>query len=524
MNDFFVFTAKVTEQIYQAEDLRDNFTAIVSQLRQMLQTDRVLLYCCGEGVVAKSVAPGFGSITAQELEKLYLGKNCPKTNLSRLDTTEGRQGEIELLEQFQVQSHLVVPILLPCEQLWGLLIVHHCIGHRQWQPEEIKLLKQLSQQIAIAIRNQQLQTQLQTEISQRLQIRQQAEEELQHFFTLSQDMFCIASFDGYFQQINPMWSKTLGYSTQELLNQPFLSLVHPEDRPSTLEQAKKLLQGIACISFENRYRCKDGSYRWLLWTATPLPQQKLVYGIARDITNRKQAEQQLQRMNNKLADSNQELEQFAYVVSHDLQEPLRKIKGYSDLLNRRYQGKLDQRADKYITNISDSVMRMQALIRDLLTYSRVSTSKPVFRPTDLAIILQQTLNDLSSIIKESNANIIAEPLPVINANPTQIRQLLQNLLSNAIKFRTQQTPQIHIYARREAQFWLIAVKDNGIGIDAQYAQRVFVIFQRLHYREDYPGTGIGLAICQKIVELHGGKIWFESTPGAGTTFFVRLKA
>ena len=352
--------------------------------------------------------------------------------------------------------------------------------------------------------------------------RQQLETELNHFFNFSRDMLCIVGFDGYFRRLNPIWEQTLGFSKKELLSQPFMALVHPEEKESVLAEAQKLIHGIEIISFESRYSCQDGSYRWFLWTATPLPDKKLIYGIAHDITNRKEYEQKLQQINADLTRSNQELEQFAYVASHDLQEPLRKIKGYTDLLSHRYQGQLDQRANKYMDYISDSVIRMQALIKDLLTYSRVSTTKPVFKPIKLETLLNHTLNDLSPAIEESQAKIVTQCLPTVCGNPRLLGQLLQNLLANAIKFRGSQPPHITISATSQGKFWQIAIEDNGIGIESIHAERIFVLFQRLHYREDYPGTGIGLTICKKIVELHGGKVWFESTLGSGTTFFFTL--
>jgi PAS domain S-box-containing protein len=245
-------------------------------------------------------------------------------------------------------------------------------------------------------------------------------------------------------------------------------------------------------------------------------------GFAKDITPQKQTEQQLQALNAELVRSNQELEQFAYVASHDLREPLRKIKSYTDLLVKRYQGQLDEKADKYIAYITNGAERMQALITDLLTYSRVGKGELHKEPIDLHSVLHQTLSDLSRAIRESNAVITATPLPTVNGNPRQMGQLLQNLISNAIKYRSTQAPEIQIKAVRQDRYWTISVQDNGIGIDPQFAERIFVIFQRLHAKDEYDGTGIGLAICKKIVERHGGRIWSESQLSKGTTFFFTL--
>lgn len=244
--------------------------------------------------------------------------------------------------------------------------------------------------------------------------------------------------------------------------------------------------------------------------------------IVTEITERKEAERQLKQLNADLARSNQELEQFAYIASHDLREPLRKINSFTELLAERYRGKLDGKADKYIGYITDGVDRMQQLIQDLLTYSRVGRHELVLEMTDLGELLDRTLMDLSEAIATENAAIVVEKLPQVAVNPVQIRQLFQNLIANGIKFRRRESPRIEINAKLEGEVWIVSVCDNGIGVEAQYAERIFAIFQRLHTREEYPGTGIGLAVCKKIVERHGGRIWMESTPGEGTTFYFTL--
>jgi signal transduction histidine kinase len=222
--------------------------------------------------------------------------------------------------------------------------------------------------------------------------------------------------------------------------------------------------------------------------------------------------------------SNGELEQFAYVASHDLQEPLRMITGYTQLLAKRYKGRLDPDADSYIGFAVDGAKRMQALIEALLNYSRVGTrGKPKAR-TDCEAVLQNTLAGLQLAIQQSGAVVTHDPLPNVMADESQISQLLQNLIGNAIKFRNAESPRVHISCKRKSDAWLFSVKDNGIGIDPQYWERIFVIFQRLHTREEYAGTGIGLAICKKIVERHGGTIWVNSEANKGATFYFTLAA
>ncbi len=235
-----------------------------------------------------------------------------------------------------------------------------------------------------------------------------------------------------------------------------------------------------------------------------------------------QANLRLEQQTDELSRSNRDLEQFAYVVSHDLREPLRKIKSYAELLQQRYQTQLDEKADKYIFYVTDGASRLQALIGDLLAYSRIGKGGLHLHPTDLQLILTQVLSDCELTIRDTNATITCSQLPTLMVDPKQISQLFYNLISNGLKFQQTINPQIHIWAEKQEQEWLFGVRDNGIGIEPQYAEKIFVIFQRLHTKEEYPGTGIGLAICKKVIENHKGRIWVESQPGQGTTFYFTL--
>jgi len=236
----------------------------------------------------------------------------------------------------------------------------------------------------------------------------------------------------------------------------------------------------------------------------------------------KKSEAELHKLLADLERSNEELQQFAYIASHDLQEPLRMVSSYTQLLARRYKGILDTEADEYISFAVEGASRMKELINAFLYYTWVSTRGKPFEPVDSETILENALYNLEILIEENEAVVTHDQLPPVVADKTQIGQLLQNLIGNAIKFHGEESPRIHVTAVRQGEEWIFSVSDNGIGIESQYADRIFEIFQRLHTKAEYPGTGIGLSVCRKIVERHGGRIWMESEPGKGTTFYFTI--
>ena len=310
-----------------------------------------------------------------------------------------------------------------------------------------------------------------------------------------------------------------GYSAEEAIGRSSGMLI-PLDLPHELNQILATVRRGETIDHHESVRVrKDGKRLDVSSTLSPIKdgQGKItgIAGIDRDITAAKQAESELRR-------SNAELEQFAYVASHDLQEPLRAMAGTVQILQRRYQGQLDARADEIINHAVAAVTRMQTLVSDLLAFSRLSRHGNAFALTDGTTVLTDSLSTLEVAIAESGANITHDVLPVVMGDASQLRQLFQNLLSNAIKFRGERPLKIHLSARRDENGWLFSLRDNGLGIEPQYFERIFVIFQRLHTRDEYPGTGIGLAVCQKIVERHGGRIWLESEAGKGTTFHFTI--
>jgi PAS domain S-box-containing protein len=329
---------------------------------------------------------------------------------------------------------------------------------------------------------------------------------------------------GMVVEVNPFLIKLLGFSHEALLGKKvwelgfFKDIIANQDNFAELQQKEYIRYEDMALETSDGRRIQvefiSNVYR--------VNHQKVIQCNIRDISERKQTEEKLARIMADLESSNKELEQFAYVASHDLQEPLRMVSSYTQLLAQRYEGQLDDTARKYIHYAVDGAIRMQTLINDLLAYSRVGTRSQPLAPTDSHSALGEAIRNLVVMIEENHAIVTNDDLPTVRADASQLVLVFQNLLANAIKFRREDLPRVHVSAQDHGREWVFSVQDNGIGIAPQHAKRVFVIFQRLHTREEYPGTGIGLAVCQRIVERHGGKIWFESEPGKGATFFFTL--
>ena len=334
----------------------------------------------------------------------------------------------------------------------------------------------------------------------------------------SNDAITIQDYDGNITAWNHGAELMFGYSEQEALKMTIWQLAPPDKAAEQRDFNRQLFAGENVSSFETQRLTKDGILLDVWLTVTKLVDEMgKVTGIAateRDISERKKAELDLRR-------SNDDLQQFANVASHDLQEPLRMIVSYLQLIEQRYKGRLDKDADEFIDFAVDGGTRMQGLINGLLAFSRVeSRSKPRER-VDTEASLKDTLANLEVIISEHKADVTYDHLPSVMFDPSQLLQIFQNLIVNAIKFRGEETPRIHLAVEKKGREWVFSVKDNGIGIDPQYKDKVFILFHRLGGIK-YHGSGVGLSVCKRIVERHGGRIWFESEPGKGTTFYFTV--
>lgn len=352
--------------------------------------------------------------------------------------------------------------------------------------------------------------------------------------------------DGPCDYLGPQWVQYTGIPEEKQLGYSWLEQLHPDDREPTIKTWQSSVDAGSFFDVEFRIRRHDGIYRWFKARAIPLKnldgQIVKWFGTNTDIEDLKTAQETILRRTDELARSNEELKQFAYIASHDLQEPLRMIASYLQLIERRYKGKLDKDANEFIAFAVEGATRLQEMIIGLLAYSRVGTQWKPFKEIDTAEVLGKAIANLKVSIEESGALVTTDNLPIVKGDDIQLIQLFQNLISNAIKFRGSEAPRVHVSVLTIADFrsrtsdsgsairmpqseskdgWIFSVTDNGLGISPEYRDRIFNIFQRLHGRE-YPGVGIGLSICRRIIERHGGHIWFESEAGKGTTFYFTL--
>jgi len=355
----------------------------------------------------------------------------------------------------------------------------------------------------------------------------ESEERFRRTFELAGSGLAHVGLDGRFRLVNRKLCEILGYAPEELVGRSVKEVSHPEDRDVTDRARDDMHAGRReAFGVQKRYLRSNGRVVWVDLTVTMVrdAEGKGLYDIAifDDITERKHAEAALHAAHEELKRSNAELAQFAYVASHDLQEPLRMVSSYTQLLARRYADRLDGDAKEFMAYVVDGAARMKQLIEDLLAYSRVGTRGRQFHDVAVEAPLRRAIANLRAAIEEASASVSFDALPTVPADESQLAQLFQNLIGNALKFRSPSVPRIHVSCSEREREWEFSVADNGIGIEPQYFERIFMVFQRLHNKTEYPGTGIGLAICKKVVERHNGRIWVESVPDQGTTFHFTL--
>lgn len=448
-------------------------------------------------------------------------------------------GSDKYIEVSRPRSIACLPIIKQGKHL-GIIYLENNLIPGAFSADKIAVLKILTSQAAISIENAFYYREikkLNETLEQRVKKRTEALKKTQATLQLSEEKYrkiveetgdavYSSDYKGYFTYVNPVCTKLTGYTENELLGKLFLEIIAPDWKEKVAKFYKEQFDNkVQETTFTFPIITKSGEKKWIEQTVTQLKEGDLITGhnaIVRDITERKKAQENIKQKSEELAQSNQELEQFAYVASHDLQEPLRTISNFVGLLGKKYSEKTDEDTKQYFTFIVKATSKMQNLIKDLLEFSRIGKNV-VFATVDCNTVYNEVIANLGASIKESNAKITSAILPVLKGNEIELKRLFQNLISNAIKFRKKNVkPEINITVEDKNTEYLFAIKDNGIGIEKQFIPKLFIIFQRLHSDDEYAGTGIGLSACKKIVTLHGGKIWLESKIGEGSTFYFTL--
>jgi PAS domain S-box-containing protein len=478
-------------------------------LRQLLQQDFAVILMD----VSMPCMDGFE--TAAMIRKRANSEHTPIIFITSINTSENHVAKGYSLGAVDYILTPIIPEVLR-SKVAVLVELHRKSELIKKQAEQLRHIEETRHQQQLA------------EVADRLE----AETKRNRFFTLSLDLLAIASFDDYFIQLNPVWESTLGFATSELKSKSMIEFVHPEDRTSTAEQLTRLKMGSSPVYFENRYLCRDGTFRWLGWTAAPFASEQLVYIFARDVTARKASENEIKTLNSELqrrigdlTEINNELEAFNYSISHDLRAPLRSIRSFAQFLREDAAEHLDSEKEDYLKRVEMAAKYMDILLLDLLQYSRLSRSELELTPVDLEIALGDVLASIDPEMKERAAEIsIRGPLASVMAHPATLRQILYNLIANAIKFVPPECPPIvEIWVEAQPGTIRVWVSDRGIGIAPQYHKKIFGLFQRLHSNETYPGTGIGLALVRRGLERMGGRIGVESEVGKGSRFWFELR-
>ncbi len=489
-----------------------------------------------------------GGILSVRAESHAADKEAVTTSATRLDDAAGickaivryvhRTGERVILDdaaqegifrdnpevqEMRLRSVLCLPVVQQSKTI-GVLYLENRLVNAAFTSVKIELTDLLISQAAISLENATLfaeRTRAETAL-------RETRDYLESLIDYANAPIVVWDTHLAITRFNHAFERLTGYAAGEVLGRPLEILFPEEGKEESLRHISRTSCGEYWDVVEIPIRRTDGSVRTVLWNSANIHGEDgstVVATIAQgqDITERKLAEQNMREYAESLKRSNEDLEWFAYISSHDLQEPLRAISGFAELLEKRYQGRIDERADRYIKFIVDGAKQMDQVIQDLLAYSRVQTRARVFGPIDANRAFDQAILNLHASMQAKRAVVTKDPLPEIVADGIQITQVFQNLVGNALKFQKPDArPRIHVSAAREGDAWTFSVRDNGIGIDPRHRERIFLIFQRLHAKGEYEGTGIGLAIVKRIVERHGGTVGVESEPGAGSTFYFTI--
>lgn len=542
---------EIAQRIRSSLNLEEILSTTVAEVRQFFQTERVFIYRFEPDwsgvVVVESVAPGWSPLLGMKVKDLFfaevanrdLYKQDRVKAIEDIYTANLSQYHIDFLSDLQVRANLVVTILQE-QHLWGLLVVNQCSEPRQWQQLEINLLKQLAIRVAIAIQQSTLFQQVQTELGERQRTEvalRESEEKFRNLVEQTNDWIWEIDRNGVFTYVSPQVRQILGYEPAEILGKTtfdFMAVdVEVKRFSEVLESFISVQKPFICL--EKTLIHKDGHPVILESSGSPMFDCQQVFqgyrGIARDITERKRAEAQITKLNAdlqrralELEAANKELEAFSYSVSHDLRAPLRAINGFSRILSNEYAPQIPPKARRYLQMVQDNAQQMGCLVDDLLAFSRLSRSplnKQAVAPSN---IVRQVFTDLSHEQENRHIEITIDELPECQADPALLKQVWINLIANALKYtRQQEVACIQVGYQLLNTKRVYFVQDNGVGFDMRYAHKLFGVFQRLHRAEDYEGTGVGLAIVQRIIHRHGGSVWAEAEVNKGATFYFSLE-
>lgn len=343
-----------------------------------------------------------------------------------------------------------------------------------------------------------------------------------YFFEHSNDLTCIANTEGYFEIISPNFSKLLGYQETDLLNKKFLDFIHPEDLDATIKEIDKLKKGITTLNFSNRYRKNDGSYLWLEWSSTPDTSTGKIYAIARDISSRKKNEEIIRQKSDALVKTNNELEQFVYILSHEFKNPVQDISEYTNELKIKFSDTVNDEAKAIIQKLFDKKNKIETMTNSLLFLTRIG-KKLIVTSIDCNMLLKEITTELKDFIVATHTEITSTLLPIIKGDEKEIKMLFETLIKYAIKFnRKNINPVIHISTEEKENEFLFIFKNNGIGIDNKYFDSLFLVFNPTNTEAALPESDFGFIISKKIVETHKGKIWVESKSNEGSIFYFTI--